>query len=74
MHAPQWPPTQPSPAMHAIPQPPQFAPLVLVSTHAPPQRASVLGQVQVPPTQLAALGQGLSQLPQFAGSVAASTH
>jgi hypothetical protein len=51
-----------------MPQPPQWRPSEVVSTQAPPQDESPVGQVswQAPLAQAgAAAGQAIAQLPQF---------
>jgi hypothetical protein len=47
----QTPETQRVPGMHRVPQAPQLALLMSVSTHAPEQKVCPPGQVQVPARQ-----------------------
>ncbi len=58
------------PAPHARPQAPQFAPSVIVFTHADPHIAVPAGHAQVPPVQMVPPEQARPQLPQFAALVA----
>jgi hypothetical protein len=59
-----------------LPQPPQSAALVCVSTHAPPQFVSDGSHVapHAPRLQTCPLGHATPQPPQFAGSLCGSTH
>jgi hypothetical protein len=60
---------------HAVPQPPQFAGLVAVSTHAPPQGTSLPPQVALhePAEQTSVAPQRVTHPPQWDGSVMVST-
>jgi hypothetical protein len=60
------PPPQVSPAVQALPQPPQFCGSVCSSTQLVPQIVLGAGQVmQLPLTQLWAITQATPQAPQF---------
>lgn len=60
-----------APVAQSFPQPPQWAPLVIGLTHAPPHAISVAAQ-QTPAEQRPA--QGVPQVPQLLRSLAKSTH
>jgi hypothetical protein len=61
------------PAAHAMPQPPQCAGFVAVSTHVPAHIVCpAVAQVQAPPEQVLPAGQELFQAPQCVVEVATS--
>jgi len=62
------------PAGHALPHAPQFAALVDVSTHAPPQNDCPLGQRHAPMTQLCPPEHALPHAPQCTLLTPVSTH
>src|SRR5690606_8550191 len=61
-------------AGHAVPQPPQWAELVIVSTQAPPHEVCPSGHSQAPPVQDKPAAQGMLQPPQWSTSVIVLTH
>jgi hypothetical protein len=64
------------PPAQAVPQLPQFALSLLVSTHAPVQLVRPVAHVvaHVPPLQTCPAAHAFPQPPQFAGSLAGSLH
>ncbi|HEY2513928.1 MAG TPA: hypothetical protein VGI39_23835, partial [Polyangiaceae bacterium] len=62
------------PAAHACPHPPQFAMLIDVSMHAPPQDVVPGAQTQALAEQTWFVPQALPQAPQFAALVERSVH
>ena len=58
----------------ALPQPPQLAASVAVSTHAEAQSVFPFGQAQTPSSQTVGVWQTVPQEPQWRESVRGSTH
>ncbi len=71
---PQTPAVQGCPVGHTLPHAPQLVALVLVFTHAAPQRVVPPGHAHTPPTHDCAAGQTVPQAPQLLRSVLALTH
>jgi hypothetical protein len=62
--------------VHVVPHAPQFAPSLVVSTHAPEQSVRPVPQPLVehaPDEQTSPVAHAFAQLPQFAGSLPVST-